>query len=103
LSSNDSIMPGHIIQAQVKLAAMNHFECDILLLADILDIVRFSESTFWCTRSSGEKQDGWRDLKVWHLGAANFSIAMIWTTVLHTRMGWSKVICCLWHRLEHFV
>ncbi|KAJ6585987.1 hypothetical protein B0H19DRAFT_1321889 [Mycena capillaripes] len=47
-------MPGRTVQYQVKLAAMNLFERDILPLQDILDIVGFSESTFWRVR------------KLWH-------------------------------------
>ncbi|KAJ6457180.1 hypothetical protein C8R47DRAFT_1180960 [Mycena vitilis] len=43
-------MPMRFIHPQVKLAAMNLFERDILPLSDILDIVGFSESTFWRTR-----------------------------------------------------
>jgi transposase len=43
-------MPGRIVQSQVKLAAMNLYERDILPLNNILDIVGFSESTFWRTR-----------------------------------------------------
>ncbi|KAJ7239324.1 hypothetical protein C8J57DRAFT_1565265, partial [Mycena rebaudengoi] len=43
-------MPGRTISRDVKLAAMNLFERDILPLPDILDIVGFSESTFWRTR-----------------------------------------------------
>ncbi|KAJ6449109.1 hypothetical protein C8R45DRAFT_849903 [Mycena sanguinolenta] len=48
-------MPGRVVQSQVKLAAMNLFERDIMPLADILEIVGFSESTFWRTRKL------WRD------------------------------------------
>ncbi|KAJ7231396.1 hypothetical protein B0H12DRAFT_1029487 [Mycena haematopus] len=48
-------MPGRTVNYQVKLAAMNLFERDILPLPDILDIVGFSESTFWRTRRL------WRD------------------------------------------
>jgi transposase len=51
-------MPGRVVQAQVKLAAMNLFERDILPLADILDIVGFSESTFWRTRKLW-RETGW--------------------------------------------
>ncbi|KAJ7275138.1 hypothetical protein C8J57DRAFT_1062235 [Mycena rebaudengoi] len=43
-------MVGRTISRDVKLAAMNLFERDILPLPDILDIVGFSESTFWHTR-----------------------------------------------------
>lgn len=43
-------MPGRTISRDVKLAAMNLFERDIFPLDDILDIVGFSESTFWRTR-----------------------------------------------------
>ncbi|KAJ7668086.1 hypothetical protein B0H17DRAFT_950140 [Mycena rosella] len=43
-------MPGRRIDRGAKLAAMNLFERDILPLDDILDIVGFSESTFWRTR-----------------------------------------------------
>jgi hypothetical protein len=43
-------MPGRIVQSQVKLATMNLYEHDILPLDDILDIVGFSELTFWRTR-----------------------------------------------------
>ncbi|KAJ7255578.1 hypothetical protein C8J57DRAFT_1075446 [Mycena rebaudengoi] len=43
-------MVGRTISRDVKLAAMNLFERDILPLPDILDIVGFSESTFWRTR-----------------------------------------------------
>ncbi|KAJ7315000.1 hypothetical protein DFH08DRAFT_917765 [Mycena albidolilacea] len=51
-------MPGRIVQAQVKLAAMNLFERDILPLANILDIVGFSESMFWRTRKLW-RETGW--------------------------------------------
>ncbi|KAJ7144629.1 hypothetical protein C8R44DRAFT_601492 [Mycena epipterygia] len=43
-------MPGRTISSDVKSAAMNLFERDIFPLDDILDIVGFSESTFWRTR-----------------------------------------------------
>ncbi|KAJ6528021.1 hypothetical protein B0H19DRAFT_969404 [Mycena capillaripes] len=51
-------MPGHVVQYQVKLAAMNLFERDILPLNDILDICNFSESTFWRTRKLW-RETGW--------------------------------------------
>ncbi|KAJ7314992.1 hypothetical protein DFH08DRAFT_820961 [Mycena albidolilacea] len=62
-------MPGRVVQAQVKLAAMNLFEQDILPLANILDIVGFSESMFWCTRKLW-RETGWveKPKKLEHLG-----------------------------------
>ncbi|KAJ6571592.1 hypothetical protein B0H19DRAFT_1219024 [Mycena capillaripes] len=51
-------MPGRTVQYQVKLAAMNLFERDILPLQDILDIVGFSESTFWRVRKLW-RETGW--------------------------------------------
>lgn len=51
-------MPGRVVQYQVKLAAMNLFEHNILPLQDILDIVGFSELTFWRTRKLW-RETGW--------------------------------------------
>ncbi|KAF7336106.1 Transposase domain-containing protein [Mycena venus] len=51
-------MPGRVVQYQVKLAAMNLFERDILPLSEILDIVGFSESTFWRVRKLW-RETGW--------------------------------------------
>ncbi|KAJ7235689.1 hypothetical protein C8J57DRAFT_1088785 [Mycena rebaudengoi] len=43
-------MVGRRISSDVKLAAMNLFEKDILPLPEILEIVGFSEATFWRVR-----------------------------------------------------
>ncbi|KAJ7462521.1 hypothetical protein FB451DRAFT_1341079 [Mycena latifolia] len=43
-------MPGRTISRDVKLAAMHLFEHDVLSLSTLLDIVGFSESTFWRVR-----------------------------------------------------
>ncbi|KAJ6534400.1 hypothetical protein B0H19DRAFT_1324112 [Mycena capillaripes] len=51
-------MPGRVVQYQVKLAAMNLFERDILPLHDILEICGFSESTFWRMRKLW-RETGW--------------------------------------------
>ncbi|KAJ7622506.1 hypothetical protein FB45DRAFT_870685 [Roridomyces roridus] len=51
-------MPGRVVQNQVKLAAMNIYERDILPLCDILDICGFSESTFWRTKKLWD-ETGW--------------------------------------------
>jgi len=37
----------HKISRDVKLAAVNLYECDLLPMQDILDCVGFSEHTFW--------------------------------------------------------
>ncbi|KAJ7026206.1 hypothetical protein C8F04DRAFT_898146, partial [Mycena alexandri] len=46
------------VHSQVKLAAMNLFERDIMPLESILQIVGFSESTFWRTRKLW-RETGW--------------------------------------------
>jgi hypothetical protein len=47
-------MPNHRIEQGIKLAGIKLYECGLLPLAVILDVLDYSRSTFFCT------------LKLWH-------------------------------------